>query len=350
MTLKLISRCSGGLRTSRKRWSADVFRYILFFIFNFSIFNLLIFKSSAAEFEYLGSISRPIDIGVKKTIFKKGSEFFFGKSETEERIINPYGVTSDGKGKIYVADTGSGLVHSFDLKKKKYQQIYELPEGRLVSPITCMLDFRGNLYVLDNYWMKIFVFDKKGKHTKEIVLLQDVVNPVGIAMSNYFIYLVDMKEHKVWIYNLAHPHKPKGWFYSFGRRGESDGEFNYPSNIFVDRKNKVYVTDTMNFRVEIFDENGKFLTKFGQIGDSPGQFSRPKGIAVDSQGNIFVVDALRETIEIYDQNSQYLGFLGGKGRRPGQFSLPTGIYIDSEDTIYVADSFNRRIQIFRYHP
>lgn len=308
------------------------------------------FLFAQAQFEYLGSISRPSDIGVKKTIFKKGVEFFFGKTEEEERIINPYGITSDGKGKIYIADNGSGLVHLFDLEKKKYQQIYKLAQGRLVSPLTCVVDFRRNLYILDNYWMRIFVFDKKGKYVKEIVLPQDVINPVGIAMSNYFLYLVDMKEHKVWIYNLAHPHKPKGWFYSFGRRGEGDGEFNFPTNIFVDRKNKVYVTDTMNFRVQIFNEDGKFLSKFGQIGDSPGQFSRPKGIAVDSQGNIFIVDALRETIEVYDQNSQYLGFLGGEGKNPGQFSLPSGIYIDCEDKIYVADSFNRRIQIFRFFP
>lgn len=315
-----------------------------------SLFLWLNFSVGAAEFEYLGSISRASDIGAKKTIFKKGSEFLFGKTEAEERIINSYGVTSDGKGKIYVADNGSGLIHLFDLEKKKYQQIYKLPQGRLISPLTCVLDFRGNLYVLDNQWMKIFVFDKKGKFVKEIILPEEVNAPVGIALSNYFLYLIDMQGHKVWIYNHSHPHKPKEWFYSFGRRGEGDSEFNYPTNIFVDRQNKVYVTDTMNFRVQIFNEEGKFLSKFGQIGDHPGQFSRPKGIAVDKRGNIFIIDALRETIEVYDQNAQYLGFLGGRGKKPGQFSLPSGIYVDLENKIYVADTHNQRIQIFRFYP
>jgi len=307
------------------------------------------FLFAQVHFEYLGSISRPSDIGIKKTIFQKGSEILFGKTE-EEKIVKPYGIVSDGKGKIYIADNGSGSVHLFDLRKKKYQQIYKLSRGRLVSPITCGLDLQNNLYVLDNYWLRIFVFNKKGKYLREIFLPEEVSNPVGITTAYYFLYLVDMKGHKVWVYNLAYPHRPRGWITNFGRRGEGDGEFNFPTNIFLDNKNKVYVTDTMNFRVQVFDENGKFLFKFGQVGDAPGYFSRPKGIAVDSQGNIFVVDALRETVEVYNNNGQYLGFLGGKGKNPGQFSLPTGIYIDNEDKIYVADSFNQRVQIFRFHP
>jgi len=305
---------------------------------------------AGAEFEYLGSVSRPEDIGVRKSIFKRSEEVLFGKTEKEEKIVSPYGVVSDGKGKLYVADNGQGLVHLFDSKKKKYEQIYKLPKGRLISPVACALDFRGNLYVSDNRWRKIFVFNKKGKFVQEISN-PEIVNPTGIAVgNNFFLYVVDTNGHKVWVYNLARPHLKRDWVFSFGKRGDSDGEFNFPTNIFVSQKGLVYVTDTMNFRVQVFDENGKFVRKFGEIGDIPGCLSRPKGIAVDSQGNIFVVDALKETVEAYNAKYQYVGFLGGKGRNPGQFSLPSGISIDIEDKIYIADSYNSRVQIFLFHP
>ena len=48
--------------------------------------------------------------------------------------------------------------------------------------------------------------------------------------------------------------------------------------------------DTMNFSVQIFDADGKFIKKW-QVGTSYGQFSKPKGIALDSEGHIYVVDS-----------------------------------------------------------
>lgn len=321
-------------------------------IFLFCSTNLF----SGPRFEYLGSIPRPEDTGVRKSIFKRGKEILFGKTE-EEKIVSPYGVVSDGKGKLYVVDNGRGLVHLFDSEKKEYGQIYKIPKGRLISPVACALDFRGNLYVSDNTWRKIFIFNKKGKFVQEISN-PEILNPTGIAIgNNFFLYVVDTNAHKVWVYNIARPHLKPGWVFSFGNRGGNDGEFNFPTHIFIDKNGLVYVTDTMNFRVQIFDENGKFVKKFGEIGDAPGYFSRPKGIAVDSRGNIFVVDALKETVEVFNINNQYLGFLGrerGPGlpptRNPGEFALPSGISIDIGDKIYVADSYNSRVQIFLFHP
>ena len=61
----------------------------------------------------------------------------------------------------------------------------------------------------------------------------------------------------------------------------------------MDKDGNVYVTDTMNNRVEIFDADGKFISTFGKNGDGPGYFARPKGIAVDSDGHIWVADRCR---------------------------------------------------------
>jgi DNA-binding beta-propeller fold protein YncE len=104
----------------------------------------------------------------------------------------------------------------------------------------------------------------------------------------------------------------------------------------------------MNFRVQVFNPDGSFLTSFGKVGDGSGNFSKPKGVAVDSEEHIYVVDSHFENVQIFDRDGNLLLVFGGSGNGKGEFTLPAGIFIDSSDRIYVADSYNNRIQIFQY--
>jgi len=106
--------------------------------------------------------------------------------------------------------------------------------------------------------------------------------------------------------------------------------------------------DSFNFRVQIFDKDGKFIKKFGGVGTGLGMFSKPKGIAIDSEGHIYVVDAAFNNVQIFDTEGRLLLFFGEMGNRPGQFWLPAGMAIDKDDNIYVADQYNRRINVYKY--
>jgi DNA-binding beta-propeller fold protein YncE len=108
--------------------------------------------------------------------------------------------------------------------------------------------------------------------------------------------------------------------------------------------------DSFNFRVQIFDADGKFVSKFGGIGTGFGQFSKPKGIGVDSEGHIYVSDAAFNNVQIFDQEGRLLLFFGEMGRRRGQFWLPAGLAVDAHDRIYVADQYNKRINVYQYLP
>lgn len=104
----------------------------------------------------------------------------------------------------------------------------------------------------------------------------------------------------------------------------------------------------MNFRVQIFEEDGEFISRIGEIGDAPGRFARPKGVAVDSEGHIYVVDAAFNNVQIFDQDGKLLLIFGEMGKGPGKFWLPAAMYIDKDDKIYVADQYNSRIDVFQY--
>ena len=92
----------------------------------------------------------------------------------------------------------------------------------------------------------------------------------------------------------------------------------------MDKDGNIYVTDTLNWRVEIFDADGKFISQFGKHCDAIGCFERPKGIAVDSDGHIWVVDTGLGLVQAYNRDGELLAYVGGPGRHPGPVHRPDG--------------------------
>ncbi|HEX4566112.1 MAG TPA: peptidyl-alpha-hydroxyglycine alpha-amidating lyase family protein [Vicinamibacterales bacterium] len=84
-------------------------------------------------------------------------------------------------------------------------------------------------------------------------------------------------------------------------------------------------------RVLKFDKSGKFIKSWGKLGKGPGEFIQPHALAFDSKGRLFVGDRSNNRIQIFDQDGNYL-------TEWTQFSRPSGIAIDGKDNIYVADS------------
>jgi DNA-binding beta-propeller fold protein YncE len=84
-------------------------------------------------------------------------------------------------------------------------------------------------------------------------------------------------------------------------------------------------------RILKFSPDGKFLMAWGKEGVGPGEFNVPHGIAIDSAGRVFVADRGNNRIQIFDQNGKYL-------EEWKQFGKPCGLFIDAHDTIYVSDS------------
>ena len=92
----------------------------------------------------------------------------------------------------------------------------------------------------------------------------------------------------------------------------------------------------------------EFVQKIGVLeGDDENyMFYRPIDVVKDDQGNIYVLDMGNYRIQKFDENGKYLATIGRKGEGPGELLFPTSMCINSENTIYVADITNRRIQKF----
>ena len=298
------------------------------------------------KIQFVRSITRPDDMGIKKGFFRKIWELVAGASE--KQIIKPFGIAVDDSDVLYVTDTALLSVHVYDQEIGGCRVIGEPEHGRFASPVSVDTDKHGNIFISDSLQNRVYVFSKKGTYLRDIKSPDDegaFLRPTGIAVNRQegLLYIVDTIGCKINVYSTGGQYK-----FSFGERGEGDGQFNFPTSVVVAKSGELYVSDTMNFRVQVFDKNGTFISSFGKQGDGTGDLGNPRGIALDSDGNIYVVDTLFEAVQIFDRNGQLLLVFGKPGTREGEFILPSGIAIDSKDNIYISDSYNSRIQIFKY--
>ena len=274
-----------------------------------------------------------------------------GENRSGEGLDKPYGIAARN-GRIYLGDTAARSVMMFDLNAKTFKRIGTQDPGGIRMPLGIDLDAEGNLYVLDATLKKIFVYDPDGKYLRTIA--QDVKwsRPVGLTVDSATnrIYAVDAGgveslEHKVRVLDLQ-TGKP---LLEIGSRGNGPGELNLPRDVAIGHDGLVYVVDGGNFRIQVFDKDGKFVKTFGGIGRRSGQFARPKEIAVDHAGNLYVVDTAFANVQIFNPEGQLLLDLAARGDNdgPGRFMLPSGVAVDSDGRVYLVDQFFRKMDVFR---
>ncbi len=130
------------------------------------------------------------------------------------------------------------------------------------------------------------------------------------------------------------------------------GQFNEPWGIAVGLDGSVYVSDTWNGRIQKFDNQGAFVGMFGQFGATNGElgepsfFYGPRSVVVGQNGNVFIVDTGNKRILELSPDLEFVNQYGGGGVTEGRFDEPVGLAQDGEGAWYVADTWNRRIQKF----
>ena len=65
------------------------------------------------------------------------------------------------------------------------------------------------------------------------------------------------------------------------------------------KQDLVFVVDKTSTNFQVFDENGKFISKLGSKGKQDGQFNRPEDLAIDPEGNVFVADTGNSRIQVF---------------------------------------------------
>jgi sugar lactone lactonase YvrE len=269
--------------------------------------------------------------------------------EKRLELQKPYGITTDSRGRMYVADTGLGVVFRVDATARVVDLLGGSTRVPMRMPVGVATDAEDRLFVSDALLHSISCFSAAGGEIANFGAAS-LGRPGGIAIDRQRnrLYAADAKENRIAVFDIR-KFTLLGYFGAMNSpKSSAEGSFAGPTNVAVDRRGNIYVADTLNCRIQVLDPAGKIVRVFGTQGDRPGEFIRPKGIALDSEGHVYVADAEFNNFQIFSPEGHPLLAVGTFGVAPGEFGLIAGLHIDSRDRIYTTEMYIGRVQVFQY--
>ena len=286
-------------------------------------------------------------------------QFLYAFSGTTLKLQRPVGVMIDGDD-VYTPDSTGRQVLVFS-QSGRYKRSFGA--SYTIIPLNIAKNPKNNeLYVTDRRMRTIFRFDTSGKYLGEFNpnLPKDQLPafqtggvqwaPVAMAFAPDGTFYVTelLNGHRVLIFG------PDGKFKkSVGTIGTVDDAklspefFQFPNGITF-QKGLVYVTDSNNRRVQVFDKDGKFVKIIVTEG-------LPRGIAflnrfpfdkANAGDRFVVVDTLAHDGTIWSGKGDKILSFGQQGFGDGEFSYPNGTAIGTRNKIFIADTANGRIQVW----
>lgn len=280
----------------------------------------------------------------EKSVGKKLFEEFVG-AQGAAVFSTPFGITSDGKGRVFVSDIHLKNLRVFDFNKRTVN--FLVKETFMVTPLGLTMDRQGNLYIADAGLQKILVYDPDLRPKFTISNEKELVKPAFLAINEGLgrLYVSDGFAHKIVVFSLA-----GDYLFSFGGRGKEPGQFFAPQGLAFGPDGNLYVADSLNARIQALTPDGEFVRMFGERGDLPNQFENPKSLAFDSAGNLHVLEGRRSDLLTYTPEGKLLLSTGGGSATSGPFGFgtPRSIWIDANDRMYIAEATNKRFSIWQY--
>jgi len=253
---------------------------------------------------------------------------------------------------IQVADSQGNLIEDWT----QWDKMFRRPHAVYISPY----DPEKRVFIVDDYRQAVFIFSHDGKQ-----LLKTLGEPnVHGADPGHFFRPTYMAWDPDGSYFIADGYantrvvkydKDDKYVMAWGEKGEGTaqkpetrpGYFNSVHGVAVDPvTHEVFVNDRNNRRIQVFDENGKFL-RMWSIGAPPSDVHL---IMMDGQRNIWAADRGTSKMVKYDREGNLLYTWGTWGDFPGGFWGVHGLNVDSEGNFYVAEVDSGRVQKYRPRP
>ncbi len=275
------------------------------------------------------------------------------------------GVFAESSNRIFIANRGelklpkelpfgfTGFWGSFGGSGKAVeswtQWDYLFADGRGPHSVTMSpYDPEHNVWVIDDIHHQIWKFSNDGKKLLMTLGARDEAGndgthfkrPTDIAwLPDGTFFISDGYGNT----RVAKFDKNGKFLMMWGTRGTGNGQLQTPHSITIDKNRRVYVADRANNRIQVFDENGKYLDQFPNI-------QQPYHIRVSDDGFLWVFSGPLDKFLKYDLQGHLLYAWGTHGTTPGLFWAVHEYSADTDGNLYTAEVFGGRAQKFKPRP
>ena len=205
----------------------------------------------------------------------------------------------------------------------------------------------GDAYLVDGVNNRVLVLNSRGKTKfsfgREGTGPGEFTHPVGIDISDEGkVFIADSGNHRIQVFDL------KGNFLRmFTVRAGPQEKPSDPVDVLASPfKDYVYVSDNDNHKIKVYDQSGNFQFQWGKFGEGPGDFRYPGILAKNKNNEIYVVDVLNTRVQKFDPFGNFIYDIGSWGVVPGSLFRPKGVAIDRKNRLFVSDSYMGLVQVF----
>lgn len=302
-----------------------------------------------------------------------------GDGSGADQLSNPYDVTVDADGSLYVADNYNNRVKKFMFTNGEPSapvivmggngqgdgpNQLDIPRGVLVGP-------DGTIYVSDhsNARVQMRTVDANGELEATVTIAggngvgadaDQLKQPYGLALdADGSLYIADTGNHRVQRITFDDQGVPQGAETVAGGLGAGSDSLHlhYPRGIDIGADGSLYIADATNHRVQLvtFDSAGApqpavTIAGGNGSGPDPDQFATPYDLDLDDEGTLYIADTSNNRIQriMFDANGApqdaVTVFGNGEGTGDDQLDHPRGITVTAGGLAYIADDDNHRVQ------
>jgi len=258
-------------------------------------------------------------------------------------LSRPQAIAIDAEGSVYIVDTGNSRIVKFN-KKGDYEFAlggFGWETEQFDRPLDITVKTGLEVFVADFNNERIERYDKNLNYISSFYSEETFSTnlqfgfPSGVDVSAQGeLFICDNENNRILKLNtLGEP------TLSFGDFNWGDGQLEHPAKVEISPGNLIYVSDQSANQVVVFDYFGNYVSRFGKK-----LLNKPKGMTW-SQNKLFVADSGNDRMVVFDKNLQLIYSWGNEGSRIGAFKNPVDV-AGFDERIYVLDSDNNRIQVF----
>ena len=257
-------------------------------------------------------------------------------------LYTPYGIAVNSRGEMVVTERSGHQVSVLDIRGQRVRTFGsrgDKPE-QMIRPGGIAVDDVDNIYVSSQ--------DKLQKFTSSGELIKCVSqrgskegefnNARGITIHSNQVYVCDTDNHRIQVFNLD-----LKFIQSIGSHGKERGKFDWPHDVAFNTVGNMYVAEYRNDRVQVMDSSGQFIRVFGQEGE--GKLRGPTALHIANK-YVYVSDYSQHRIAVYQTSGHFVTSFGRRGHGKGELNHPRCITSCANGFIHVCDCENNRIQIF----